>query len=287
MKFAIVSQLDYEITTPLTFLLSVRAQQCPGQTILSERFGISLNVPHQIQECSATGTRFDRIHAEIPGLYSIRYEAEVEVESERLPAGDLPIQGPDTFGLEVLPYLYPSRYCQSDRIGRLSYDLFGHLTTPEQQLRAITQWISTRISYVSGSTTSQTSAVDTIVERAGVCRDFAHLGIALCRSMNIPARYFSGYAHHLQPPDFHACFEAWVGGRWIFQDATGLASPEGVVRIGTGRDASDCSVCTAFGSMKLQKMLVDCRALDPDFQTMTPEELAAFSVSLEPGPPPW
>lgn len=287
MKFSLVSQLDYEITNPLTFLLSVRAQQCPGQKVLAENFSISVTVPHQLQECFTTGTRFDRVHAEIPGIYTIRYEAEVEVESERLPAGELPQRGPETFSLEVLPYLYPSRYCQSDRIGRLAFDLFGHLTTPEQQMRAVTQWINTRISYVSGSTGSSTSAVDTLVERAGVCRDFAHLGIALCRAMNIPARYFTGYAHDLQPPDFHACFEAWIGGRWVFQDPTGLASPEGVVRIGTGRDASDCSVNTAFGSMRLRKQIVECHALDPAFQKMTPEELAAFSVSLEPGPPLW
>ncbi|RYD32726.1 MAG: transglutaminase family protein [Verrucomicrobiaceae bacterium] len=284
MKFVIASQLDYEVISPLTFLLSVRAQQGPGQEILWERFSVSLNVPHQLQECSATGTRFDRVFAEIPGLYTVRYEAEVERVSERLPAGVLPVQGPETFGPEVLPYLYPSRYCQSDRIGNLSYDLFGDIRTPEEQVRAVTDWIASRINYVSGSTNNQTSAVDTVVERAGVCRDFAHLGIALCRSLNIPARYFTGYAHDLQPPDFHACFEAWVGGRWTLQDATRLASPDGVVRIGTGRDASDCSVCTAFGSMRLLNQSVECHAADPGFQKMTPEELAAFSVSLEPPP---
>ena len=181
----------------------------------------------------------------------------------------------------MLPYLYPSRYCQSDRIGRLSYDLVAHIARPEDQVRTFVDWISSRISYVSGSTDACTSAMDTLIERAGVCRDFAHLGIALCRAMNIPARYFTGYAHELDPPDFHACFETWIGGRWLFWDATGLASPDGVVRIGNGRDASDCSVCTSFGPLQLQRQVIHCRASDPNYRKLTPQDLSKRSFSLE------
>ncbi len=93
---------------------------------------------------------------------------------------------------------------------------------------------------------SATSAYDTVTQCAGVCRDFAHLGIALCRALNIPARYFTGYAYRLDPPDFHACFEAFIGGYWLLFDATKLVAPNALVRIGLGRDATDVSVCTAF-----------------------------------------
>eukprot|EP01031_Cornospumella_fuschlensis_P051413 gene51413-62870_t len=272
-KFKVSSQLDYEILAPLTFLLSVRAQNTAGQKVSHEQFHISSRMPHALLECAVTGTRFDRVEAEVPGLYTIRYEAEVEVHVDRFDAGQSQSGGPETFGLDVLPYLYPSRYCQSDRLGCLTMDQFGGLTTPEAKVRAVVDWISSRISYVSGSTHVGTSAVDSLVERAGVCRDFAHLGIALCRAMNIPARYFTGYAHDLQPPDFHACFETWIGGRWLFWDATGLASPDGIVRIGTGQDAADCSVCTAFGSMILLRQNVECRAMDPAYQKMSADEI--------------
>lgn len=281
-KFKVSSQLDYEVPAPLTFLLNVRAQKTAGQRVISEQFAISSRMPHALLECAVTGTRFDRVEAQVPGLYSIRYEAEVEVSAQRSPADELGSDGPESFGLEVLPYLYPSRYCQSDRLGCLTMDQFGALPTPEAKVRAVVGWIASHISYVSGSTHVGTSAVDSLVERAGVCRDFAHLGIALCRAMNIPARYFTGYAHDLQPPDFHACFETWIGGRWLFWDATGLASPDGIVRIGTGRDAADCSVCTAFGTIYLQRQFVDCEVIGGKYEKMNAEEIAREVVSLEP-----
>lgn len=99
--------------------------------------------------------------------------------------------------------------------------------------------------------------------------------------MSIPARYFTGYAHDLQLPDFHACFETWVGGRWLFWDATGLASPDGVVQIGMGRDASDCSVCTSFGPLQLLNQDVQCHVLNPHYRKLTPEVLSMTSFSLE------
>lgn len=281
MKFNLSSELEYTVTQPVTFLLSIRARQCPGQVVLSESFTINVPVDHALVQCGATGTRFDRLHVSQPGNCTIRYQAEVEVQATSFPACSLVADGPETFGLEALPYLYPSRYCQSDRIGRLSFDLVSHIAQPEDQVRAIVDWISSRISYVSGSTNACTSAMDTLIERAGVCRDFAHLGIALCRAMNIPARYFTGYAHELEPPDFHACFETWIGGRWLLWDSTGLASPDGVVQIGMGRDASDCSVCTSFGPLQLQRQEVFCQASDANYRKLTPQELSKTSYSIE------
>ncbi len=281
MKFILSSELEYTITQPVAFILSLRARQCPGQQVLSESWNINVPADHLVVCCEATGTRFDRVHIAMPGNCIIRYEAEVEVTADSFPACTLVADGPETFGLDVLTYLYPSRYCQSDRIGRLSSDMVSHIALPEDRVRAIVDWIRTRISYVSGSTDVCTSAMDTLIERAGVCRDFAHLAIALCRAMNIPARYFTGYAHELEPPDFHACFETWIGGRWLFWDATGLASPDGVVQIGMGRDASDCSVCTSFGPLQLQRQEVNCRVADPTYIKLTPQDLSKRSYSLE------
>ena len=103
-----------------------------------------------------------------------------------------------------------------------------------------------------------TSAYDTVTQRTGVCRDFSHLGIALCRALNIPARYFSGYAYQLEPPDFHACFECFIGGSWVVFDATRLAHLNGLVRIGIGRDAADAAVASIFGSASCTRIKVDC-----------------------------
>ncbi|HYF37802.1 MAG TPA: transglutaminase family protein, partial [Prosthecobacter sp.] len=281
-RLKVTSVLDYDVPAPLTFLLNVRAQTNAFQKVVREQFILPSRMPHAVFECATTGSRFDRVEAEVPGVYSIRYEAEVELNAERLQPAHLPEAGPAAFDLDVLPYLYPSRYCQSDRLGRLTLDNFGSFTTPEEKARAVVAWISTHIAYVSGSTDVGTSAVDSLVERVGVCRDFAHLGIALCRAMNIPARYFTGYAHGLPLPDFHACFETWIGGRWLVWDATGMSSPDSVVRIGTGRDAADCSICTAFGSMRLRSMTVDCQVLDEGYEKMKPEEIAREVISLEP-----
>src|SRR4026209_2982055 len=107
-----------------------------------------------------------------------------------------------------------------------------------------------------------TSAFDTVTQRTGVCRDFSHLAIALCRALSIPARYFSGYAYQLDPPDFHACFEAFIGGRWSLFDPTRLAPLNGLVRIAMGRDAADASIATIFGRMLCTAMSVRCELLD-------------------------
>ncbi|MDZ4151946.1 transglutaminase family protein, partial [Methylicorpusculum sp.] len=106
----------------------------------------------------------------------------------------------------------------------------------------------------SGSSDSQTSAYDTATQRAGVCRDFAHLAIAFCRALNIPARFVSAYAYQLDPPDFHACFEAYLGNRWYLFDPTRRAPLDGIIRISTGRDAADVSFVTFFGAVQLNRM---------------------------------
>jgi transglutaminase-like putative cysteine protease len=192
---------------------------------------------------------------------------------------DLPPTTPGDFDLRMLTFLYPSRYSQSDRLLRLAADHFGKEPNPVMTVQAIVSWLSRNIFYLQGITNANTSSVDTLVERAGVCRDFAHLGIAFCRALNIPARYFSCYATRLDPPDFHACFETWIGGRWFLWDATRLCSPDSVVLIGRGRDAADVSVCTSFGALTLKRQKVTCEDLAPDGgDKMTEDELRTTLV---------
>lgn len=277
-RFRVKCELDYEAGAPLVFLLNVRAQDNDVQKVVEENFSILPQMPHALLTCGITQNRFDRITAELPGAYHIIYEAVVESALEKIPAHELPKTTHEDFGLEQLPFLYPSRYCQSDRLGRFAAAMFGHIQTPVEKVQAIITWISGNVAYTRGSSNVNTSAMDTVVDYAGVCRDFAHLGIALCRALNIPARYFTGYAFELEPPDFHACFETWIGGRWMLWDATNLASPDSVIRIGMGRDAADVSVCTAFGSLKVRRQQVICEYLGEARQKMSAEDLRRMVV---------
>ena len=279
MTFKIITELDYSTQGQLSFLLNIRAQRNSQQRVLEERFTLIPQMPHLEKTDEVTGNRFDLITADLPGLYHIRYEVVVENKPVHVSASDLAETEVQDLQLDVLGCLYASRYCQSDRLGNLAAQQFGHLETPLKKVQAVMAWIAEHIAYVSGSTNASTSAVDSLVERRGVCRDFAHLGIAMCRALNIPARYFTGYAHDLQPPDFHACFETWIDHRWLLWDATGLASPDAVVRIGTGRDAADVSVCTSFGPLMLERQSVSCQVIDPDYQKMTPEQLEHVFIS--------
>ncbi len=135
------------------------------------------------------------------------------------------------------------------------------------RVNAICNWIHEYVAYEGGVSDAMTSAFDTVTQRAGVCRDFSHLGIALCRALGIPARYVSAYAYRLQPPDFHAVFEALLHGpggpAWYVFDPTRLADPAGLVRIGIGRDAAEVAFSTIFGAFEAGKPEVWIEALEP------------------------
>ncbi|UUZ78191.1 transglutaminase family protein [Polaromonas sp. P1(28)-13] len=148
---------------------------------------------------------------------------------------------------EVLRYLMPSRYCESDTLSRAAQQLFGQLPPGLGRVHAIESWIHDSIAYLPGFSSSTTTGQNVFVQRAGVCRDFAHLGITLCRALNIPARLVVGYVHFDEPPqDFHALFEAWLDDRWVLFDPTRMAPIDRLVRVGTGRDAKDVAFATIF-----------------------------------------
>ena len=153
-------------------------------------------------------------------------------------------------------YIYPSRYCQSDRLVKLAINEFGTLWQGHARVQAIRDWVRQHVAFTSNTSNSKTSAVDTLIARVGVCRDFAHLMIALCRAVNIPARFATGTDYgadpSLGPPDFHAYVEVYLGDRWYIFDPSGTAIPMGCVRFGTGRDAADVAFATIFGNVRSQ-----------------------------------
>lgn len=181
------------------------------------------------------------------GDTQIEYTAAVTLPDTRFPRL-LPFEA-DALHLptDTLLYTLPSRYCQSDRLALMATDLFGEALPGFARVQAICEWINKHITYQYGTSDAGTSAYDTAAQRIGVCRDFAHLGIAFCRALNIPARYVSGYCLGLTPPDFHAYFQAFLDGRWVSFDATERRPRPALVQIAVGRDAADCAWSTFYG----------------------------------------
>jgi transglutaminase-like putative cysteine protease len=249
------AELSYQVTAPSHFLLNVEAALWPGQQPLAETLLIDPPTPLRRYVDERSGNRFVRFDAQ-PGPLVVRYAASVERAPVRRPAQleEVPVNRlPD----DILHCLMPTRYCESDLLGRAAQQLFGDLPPGIGRVQAICDWIQLSIAYEPGSTDSTTTAREVFVQRAGVCRDFAHLGVTLCRALNIPARLVVGYVYFDEPPqDFHAVFEAWLDGRWVMFDATRMAPIDRLVRIGTGRDAKDVAFATIFGGvMMLRKEL--------------------------------
>ena len=265
MKFDVRTEMEYTARSAGTLILNIHALRTPHQTVISEEF---VTEPYiKVEELVPVQSENRLMRFELPAGTSVKiaYKATVDNMSnvkdyERLE--EIPIAEMDS---NILPYLYPSRYCQSDKLYRLANSLFGHIVHPFEKVATLTNWIYDNVQYLSGSTNSETSAFDTVTERAGVCRDFAHLGIALCRALTIPARYFTGYAYQLKPADFHACFEAYLGNEWVLFDATKLVPLNGLIKIASGRDAADTAIANIFGDVLFTSMLVSCELADDNF----------------------
>jgi transglutaminase-like putative cysteine protease len=252
LQFAI--DLRYEVAdNPADFVFNLHAARTPWQSVFAEALSISPQVTAAEYTDPAHGSRFLRFRAQ-PGELAVRYDATVDITHHLEPPARLEEVPIERIPSEVLPFIYPSRYCQSDRLRRFATREFGHLRQGYWRVKAIRDWVAQRTAFTSGSSDVSTSAVDTLVEQVGVCRDFAHLMIALCRAVNIPARFVTGIdygaAPSMGPPDFHAYVEVYLGSRWYLFDPTGIAAPMGLVRIGTGRDAADVSFATMFGAVK-------------------------------------
>jgi transglutaminase-like putative cysteine protease len=254
--------LEYEVKAPTHFCFNIEAAHWPTQKILSERLAVSSGVCLRSFTDEGSGNRFLRFDAP-PGPLLVNYKAEVEVCSqsvdEQLP--ETPVsEVPDA----LFHYLMPTRYCESDVLGCVAQQMFGNEARGIARVRKIVKWIHDSIVYRPGSTTSTTTAQEVFVQRAGVCRDFAHLGITFCRALNIPARIVVGYVWFDEPPqDFHAAFEAWIGGRWVLFDPTGMAPVDRLVRIGTGRDAKDVAFSTFFGQMEMTRKEISVLEREP------------------------
>jgi transglutaminase-like putative cysteine protease len=249
LKFFI--ELNYQIAGQTSdFIFNIHAAETPLQSIVTESLKVSPDVPVSLFIDPAHGNRYARLRA-APGSLTVRYDATVDIEHHIASPGSVMEVPIAELPAEALAYIYPSRYCQSDRLRKLAFAEFGGMQPGYWRVRAIQDWVSSKTRFMSRSSNDTTSAVDTLIERVGVCRDFAHLMIALCRAINIPARFVSGIDYGSDPAfgptDFHAYVETYLSGRWYLFDASGMALPMGLIRLGVGRDAADVSFATIFG----------------------------------------
>jgi len=272
MQFRIKSRLTYAITGSASFLFNVAAEQNPFQEIITEDF--QLLGAASCQELLIERQRFHRVLSTADRL-ELKYAAVVDLNPQFLDPDSLEVRPLHDLPPEVLVFLYPSRFCQSDLLARFARREFNQSESGFQRVTRVCNWIYQYVEYLQGLTNSSTSAFDTATQRAGVCRDFAHLGIAFCRALGIPARFVSCYAFGLTPPDFHAHFEAFLGDQWILFDPTRLSPQSSFIRIGHGRDAADTSFATILGNANLTQIeistdieTVDVNAKVPQFVTV-------------------
>ncbi|XOV93802.1 MAG: transglutaminase domain-containing protein [Bacteroidota bacterium] len=236
-------ELDLEFPTPL--ILMLRPRSGPQQWIGREEYNISPTVPVD-EYTDPLGNLCQRLVTPA-GHFSIYTSADVRIADfvDTNPGGPfIEIQNlPDS----VLSFLLPSRYCESDRLNSLAVSITANNIPGYDQVAAIKTWLRDNIQYIPGSSDFPISAMEVYERKYGVCRDLAHLGIALCRSLSIPARMVVGYLNELYPMDMHAWFEAYVGGRWYTFDATQNDLKGGYVSIGYGSDAVDVALFNQFG----------------------------------------
>jgi transglutaminase-like putative cysteine protease len=252
--------LAYELDGDCEFLFMIHPAEHPLQTLVNEELRLDPPLPHRILVDAHSGNRVLRLRAG-PGTLRLDYRAQVQrrADEDSSDAPELPVSElPD----EVLRYLLPTRYCESDLLGAVARQTFGALPLGHQRVREICRWVHQNIEYRIGSTDATTTARDVFLQRAGVCRDFAHLSIALCRALNIPARLVSGYARFAEPPpDFHAVFEPYLGGRWVLFDPTQMVPVDQLVRVAHGLDAKDIAFATIYGPARMTGMSPEVEAM--------------------------
>lgn len=254
MKLKVACQLDYELKENAPLILMLRPQNGPKQQLMEDSYLLTPNI-HFSEYRDVYGNLCQRILAPTGKLniktqfiFEVHETLETNIEAGFVPVENLPH--------EAIIYMLPSRYCESDKLFSLAFDITKNMPLGYAQVEAIRLWVKNNISYEYGRSSSSTSAADIVQTKTGVCRDFTHLCLALCRALNIPARMVVGYLYDLKPMDLHAWFEAYVGDKWYTFDATQDTPKANRVVIAYGRDANDVAFASQFGEMYLLNMCV-------------------------------
>ena len=268
MQRIVTAEMDLELGASVDLIFQIAAAQAVpiSNEQLTFTQGDRVYTPTEIVD--QAGSRLHRLTGE-PGPLEIRYEATVDGQAATSRTSDL----------EAITYLRPSRYCQSDEVFQQARRQFKGLQGHDL-VTAVSEFVATSTTYTPGLSGGTDSAVTTLMTGQGVCRDYAHVVIALLRAMDTPARYAACFAPGLQPMDFHAVAEAYVDGAWYVIDGTRLANRRSLVRIATGRDAADCAFLSYHGGyVGLERMRVDAWVM-PDAATL--EGLEALPAASDP-----
>jgi transglutaminase-like putative cysteine protease len=249
--FHIDCELNYDVGQQTLFLLNIAVPSSDSQNVCAESITTTPGLAVEQLQVSGSSNRLLRINAPA-GPLNIRYLATVDVQralpdpaAREVPVAEVPA--------DVLPYLVATRYCESDLLFPVACRKFGQVRPGYTRVQAICEWIRDNVDYSVGTSNALSTARDALAANAGVCRDYAHIAIAFCRALNIPARFVTGYARYTEPPpDFHAVFEAYLDGAWYLFDPTELSPVADLVRIGTGGDASEVAFATFFGAARLR-----------------------------------
>jgi transglutaminase-like putative cysteine protease len=248
-------EIDFEVVVPTPFILMLRPRSGVQQWVARESYMLTPSVP-VVEYTDSYGNLCQRLIAP-PGAFSIRTSADILTADDLDVCPGAPFVEVQHLPNEVLTYLLPTRYCESDKFLDMARAIVQDANPGYDQVSRIVSWIQDNIHFNSDSLHFQLSAVEVNQQREGVCRELAHLGIALCRGLCIPARMVVGYLHELKPMDFHAWFEAYVGGRWYSFDPTQSQPKGGRVTVAYGRDAADVAIFTQFGpALYPQRMTV-------------------------------
>jgi len=245
MWLRISCNLEFDIIEPIPFVLMLRPRSGVQQWIEREEYRLEPRVP--VVEFSDTyGNLCQRLIAPT-GKFSLTTSADVVVADSIDRGFGKPFVEIQCLPDSVLSYLLPSRYCESDHFHQMASEITAGQRPGYDQVVSIVEWIRENIQFSPGSSETPLSAIEMNARQVGVCRDFAHLGITLCRSLSIPARMVVGYLYGLDPMDLHAWFEVYVGNRWYTFDATQEDAKGGYVAVGYGRDATDVAVYNQYG----------------------------------------
>ncbi|WP_432768460.1 MAG: transglutaminase family protein [Sphingopyxis sp.] len=259
MKLAITAALDYRLGDPVDMMLQIEAAAIPEQTIL--RASLDVGATEHFARIAAQDMIGDRIWLRRGGELNLRYAATIEINRvltdyrtlDQVPMHRLPA--------ETVQYLNESRYCPANKFIHFVQDEFADVAGGAK-IGRMRDWIEAHFTYVSGSSDSETNALDSFVQRQGVCRDYAHVLVSLARAAAIPARIVSVYALGVEPQDFHAVAEVFLGDEWHLVDPTGMAKESEMAKIGVGRDAADISFLTAYGEIEMLRQQVTVTAVD-------------------------
>ncbi len=271
MQVSVACTLRYTLIEETGFVFQIQAAMADNQTIINEAITIPVSAGQKFFTAYTDPVTLTRVIRAMlgPGDVEVGYQATVNLETVSMEPREVYEFEFTELPMEYLTYLAPSRYCPSDVFAEFAFQHFGAMARGYSRVVAVCNWIYENLVYASGSTGPNSTAADVFQSRQGVCRDFAHLGISLCRAMGIPTRYASVYAVGLQPPDFHAVFQAYLrgpnGGAWFNFDPTRMISVDEIVRIAAGRDAADVAFAWPQGEVEFDAPIVT--ALSPDHKS--------------------